>query len=69
VRSEDRLKVHGALFTVAALFSLNYIISKFGMRAFSPLSFAWLRVPIAASPFSPSSAWSRIRRSSSPDSR
>jgi len=40
----SRLKVHGALFTVAALFSLNYIISKFGMRAFSPLSFAWLRV-------------------------
>lgn len=40
----SRLKIHGALFTVAALFSLNYIISKFGMRAFSPLSFAWLRV-------------------------
>lgn len=38
------LKIHGALFGVAVLFSLNYIISKFGMRAFSPLSFAWLRV-------------------------
>ena len=38
------LKVHGALFAVAALFSLNYIISKFGMRAISPLSFAYLRV-------------------------
>src|SRR4051794_26407836 len=38
------LKVHGALFAVAFLFSLNYIISKFGMRAFAPLSFAWLRV-------------------------
>jgi len=37
-------KVHGALFTVAVLFSANYIISKFGMRAFAPLSFAWLRV-------------------------
>jgi drug/metabolite transporter (DMT)-like permease len=37
-------KVHGALFAVAFLFSLNYIISKFGMRAFAPLSFAWLRV-------------------------
>ena len=36
--------MHGALFTVAALFSLNYIISKFGMRAFSPLTFAYLRV-------------------------
>jgi len=44
VESESRLKVHGALFAVAALFSLNYIISKFGMRAFAPLSFAWLRV-------------------------
>ncbi|HJW94049.1 MAG TPA: DMT family transporter [Thermoanaerobaculia bacterium] len=38
------LRVHAALFSVAALFSLNYIISKFGMRAFAPLSFAWLRV-------------------------
>src|SRR5213075_3066498 len=42
--TQHRLLVHSALFTVAALFSLNYIISKFGMRAFAPLSFAWLRV-------------------------
>lgn len=41
---QSPLKVHGALFAVAALLSLNYIISKFGMRAFSPLSFAYLRV-------------------------
>ena len=37
-------RVHGALFTVAFLFSLNYLISKLGMREFSPLTFAWLRV-------------------------
>jgi drug/metabolite transporter (DMT)-like permease len=42
------LRVHAALFAVAALFSLNYIISKFGMRSFAPLSFAWLRVLGAA---------------------
>jgi drug/metabolite transporter (DMT)-like permease len=36
--------VHLACFTVAALFSANYIISKLGMRAFAPLSFAYLRV-------------------------
>ena len=39
-----RLRVHSALFTVAFLFSLNYLISKLGMREFAPLSFAWLRV-------------------------
>jgi len=33
---------------VAALFSLNYIISKLGMRAFNPLVFAYLRVLGAA---------------------
>lgn len=38
------MKVHAALFTVAFLFSANYLISKLGMREFSPLSFAWLRV-------------------------
>jgi drug/metabolite transporter (DMT)-like permease len=38
------LLVHAALFTVAALFSINYIISKLGMRVFSPLTFAYLRV-------------------------
>lgn len=38
------VRLHGALFTVALLFSVNYIISKIGMREFAPLSFAWLRV-------------------------
>ena len=38
------LRVHAALFTVALLFSANYIVSKLGMREFAPLSFAWLRV-------------------------
>ena len=32
------------MFSVAALFSANYIISKLGMRAFNPLVFAYLRV-------------------------
>ena len=32
------------MFTVALLFTSNYIISKFGMRDFHPLSFAFLRV-------------------------
>ena len=32
------------MFSVAALFSANYIISKMGMRAFNPLVFAYLRV-------------------------
>lgn len=32
------------MFTVALLFTSNYIISKFGMREFQPLSFAFLRV-------------------------
>jgi drug/metabolite transporter (DMT)-like permease len=40
----SKLKVHGALITVALLFTANYIIAKLGMREFSPLSFAWLRV-------------------------
>lgn len=44
----SRLRLHAALFTVALLFSLNYIISKLGMREFHPLSFAWLRVTGAA---------------------
>jgi drug/metabolite transporter (DMT)-like permease len=38
------LQVHGALLTVAILFSLNYIISKLAMQAFAPLVFAYLRV-------------------------
>ena len=37
-------RLHGALFTVALLFSANYLVSKLGMREFAPLSFAWLRV-------------------------
>jgi drug/metabolite transporter (DMT)-like permease len=41
-------KVHGALLSVALLFSLNYLISKLGMRELSPLTFAWLRVAGAA---------------------
>jgi drug/metabolite transporter (DMT)-like permease len=42
------LRLHTALFTVALLFSINYIISKLGMRELSPLSFAWLRIAGAA---------------------
>jgi len=38
------VRVHAALFTVATLFSLNYIVSKLGMRAFSPVTFAYLRI-------------------------
>ena len=37
-------RVHAALFTVATLFSLNYIVSKLAMHAFAPVTFAWLRV-------------------------
>jgi drug/metabolite transporter (DMT)-like permease len=40
--------VHLGMFSVAALFSVNYIISKLGMRAFHPLVFAYLRVVGAA---------------------
>jgi len=47
-RAPSRVLVHLGLFSVAALFSLNYIISKIGMRAFSPLTFAYLRVAGAA---------------------
>lgn len=42
------MKTRLALFTVALLFSLNYIISKLGMRELAPLTFAWLRVAGAA---------------------
>ncbi|MDQ3282527.1 MAG: DMT family transporter [Acidobacteriota bacterium] len=42
------LRLHTALFTVALLFSANYIISKLGMREFAPLSFAWMRIAGAA---------------------
>lgn len=36
------------MFTVAALFSINYIISKVAMQSFAPLSFAFLRSAGAA---------------------
>lgn len=36
--------MHAALATVALLFSLNYIISKLGLHAFSSMTFAYLRV-------------------------
>ncbi|HEX8172304.1 MAG TPA: DMT family transporter [Thermoanaerobaculia bacterium] len=39
-----KLKVHAALVGVAFFFSLNYIISKLGMRELAPLAFAWMRV-------------------------
>jgi drug/metabolite transporter (DMT)-like permease len=45
-KSEFRL--HAALFAVAFLFSANYVISKLGMREFSPLAFAWVRIAGAA---------------------
>ncbi len=44
VLSPQSLRIHGALTVVAILFSLNYIISKFGLHAFSSMSFAYLRV-------------------------
>lgn len=50
-RSENRglrIRVHSALFTVALLFSANYIVSKLGMREFSPMVFAWMRIAGAA---------------------
>src|ERR1700719_4505862 len=37
-------RAHLALAAVSALFSLNYILSKLGMHAFSPMRFAYLRV-------------------------
>jgi drug/metabolite transporter (DMT)-like permease len=44
----NRLRLHTALFTVAFLFSANYVISKLGMREFAPMAFAWLRIAGAA---------------------
>ena len=38
------LRIHLALTTAAILFSLNYIISKVAMRAFTPFVFAYLRI-------------------------
>jgi drug/metabolite transporter (DMT)-like permease len=46
--SAIRLRVHAACFTVALLFSINYILAKLGMREFAPLSFAWLRIAAGA---------------------
>jgi drug/metabolite transporter (DMT)-like permease len=43
-RSPQSLRVHVALFTVATLFSLNYIFSKIVMRTVSPVAYAWIRV-------------------------
>lgn len=42
------LRIHGALFLVALLFSANYVLLKLAMREFSPLTFAWLRTAGAA---------------------
>ncbi len=44
----SRARVHAALFTVALLFSVNYIIAKVAMREIAPLAFAWLRIVGAA---------------------
>jgi drug/metabolite transporter (DMT)-like permease len=40
--------VHAALASVAVLFSLNYVISKFGLHSFNPLTFAYLRIVSSA---------------------
>jgi drug/metabolite transporter (DMT)-like permease len=42
--SSSTLRVHSALIAVGLLFSLNYVISKFGLHAFSSMTFAYLRV-------------------------
>jgi drug/metabolite transporter (DMT)-like permease len=47
-RRPSLFTLHSSLFAVALLFSANYVISKFGMRAFSPMVFAWLRIAGAA---------------------
>jgi drug/metabolite transporter (DMT)-like permease len=43
-RRPSLFTLHSSLFTVALLFSANYVISKLGMRQFSPMVFAWLRI-------------------------
>ena len=48
VRRALQVRVHGALFVTAVLFSLNYIVSKVAMREILPFAFAWLRVAGAA---------------------
>lgn len=40
----SRTSIHAALFFVALLFSVNYIVSKVTMRGMTPMTFAWLRV-------------------------
>jgi drug/metabolite transporter (DMT)-like permease len=40
----SQLRIHAALATVALLFSLNYVISKQGLHAFSSMTFAYVRV-------------------------
>src|SRR5258708_33809520 len=39
-----QLRIHAALSAVALLFSLNYVISKLGLHAFSSMTFAYVRV-------------------------
>ena len=46
--SNKRILVHAALTTSATLFSINYIISKVAMHAFTPFVFAYLRIVGAA---------------------
>jgi drug/metabolite transporter (DMT)-like permease len=41
-------RVHAALFAVATLFSINYIVSKVAMQSFTPITFAYLRIVGAA---------------------
>ena len=53
----SRAHIHGVLFVVPSLFSLNYIISKVAMRELPPLAFAWLRVAGSAGAERP---WSTI---------
>jgi drug/metabolite transporter (DMT)-like permease len=47
-KRHSSLRVHTALFSVALLFSANYIVSKLGMRELSPMVFAWMRIVGAA---------------------
>ena len=61
-------RVHAALFAVATLFSINYIVSKLAMHAFAPVTFAYLRVagsaivmhafvPRDRTPITPADSW------------
>src|SRR5947209_18878334 len=42
------LMVHTAMASVSMLFATNYIVSKLGMHVFNPLTFAYVRVLVAA---------------------